>query len=147
MAQNRFTNPVDGTFYDWHKNHDWDGEDDYGKSLTITRVPNTAGGVAAFQQGDDGSLVLKLKGSIVVREQWRQFWHWFAISKQHTIYFTDFDGQEFEGIISSLLGHRVGHLRSGAKDPGMATHKFVYQMEFTVLGFLSGDLHDMGVLP
>jgi hypothetical protein len=54
--------------------------------------------------------------SIVHREQVRQMWRWYAISKAHTIYLTDFDGQKYEGIISSLTMARKGKLQSTGRD-------------------------------
>jgi hypothetical protein len=144
--KNRFDNPADGTFYVWHKNHDPEGENEAGKTLPITRVPNTAGGVAAYQQGDDGPFILQWKISIVHREQVRQMWRWYAISKAHTIYLTDFDGQKYEGIISTLTMARKGKLQSVGRDPSMLYNTVEATFGFTVVNFLIGDLHDMGVI-
>lgn len=144
--KNRFDNPATGEFYVWHKNHDQDGEQEVGKNLPIQRIPNTGGGVAAYQQGDDGGFVLNWRGSIHHREQQRQMWRWYAISKAHTIYLTDFDGQKYEGIISSLTMARKGKLQSTGRDASMPFHTYTYNFGFTVVNFLVGDLHDMGVI-
>lgn len=147
VVHNKFENPASGETYTWTRNHAPDGEDDAGKARPVQRIPNTAGGTAAFQQGEDGLYTLKWKGTLVRRDQWRQFWRWFAISKSQTIYLTDFDGQKYEGVISSLTGKRVGRSAQGiAQDASMSLFKIEYNMEFTVVNFLAGDLHDEGVL-
>jgi hypothetical protein len=72
------------------------------------------------------AFVLNWAAQIVHREQQRQMWRWYAISKAHTIYLTDFDGQKYEGIISSLTMARKGKLQSVGRDPSMLYHTVGY---------------------
>jgi hypothetical protein len=147
VVHNKFENPATGETYTWLRNHSPDGEQDAGKARPITRVNNTSGHLAAIQQGDDGNYVLRLAGKLTVRSQWRAFWHWYALCETQTIYFTDFDGQKYEGTISSLTGKRVGKLSDGiGADASMRLFKIEYTLEFTVVKFLEGDLFDMGVV-
>jgi hypothetical protein len=146
VVHNKFENPATGETYTWARNHAPDGEDDAGKARPVERIPNTAGGTAAFQQGEDGLYTIKWKGTLTRRDQWRALWYWYGICKNQTIYLTDFDGQKYEGTISSFTGKRVGRSAVGiAQDATMKLFKFEYNFEFTVVNFLAGDLHDMGV--
>jgi hypothetical protein len=62
VVHNKFENPATGETYTWARNHAPDGEDDAGKARPIERIPNTAGGTAAFQQGEDGLYTTEVEG-------------------------------------------------------------------------------------
>lgn len=143
--QNRFRNPATGTVYNWHTNHDPQGEEMAGKSRAVTRVSNTSSSGVVLQQGEDGSYVIKLSGRIDMRAQFVQFWTWFKLSKTQTIYFRDFDGQEFEVMVTALQTKRVGKLGPSGRDPSVPHHTWQYSIEMTVIDFLSGDLADVGL--
>jgi hypothetical protein len=115
--QNRFSNPATGTHYDWHTNHDPQGEEMAGKARNIARSPNTSGSGVVLQQGDDGSYVIKLSGHIDMRIQHQTFWAYYALSKNQTFYFRDFDNQEYEVMMTSYQEKRVGKLGPSGRDP------------------------------
>jgi hypothetical protein len=135
--KNRFTNPATGAFYDWDINHDPEGEELAGKTRQITRTPNTSGGGVVLQQGEDGSYVIKLSA----------MWAWYRLCRTQTIYFRDFDGQDFEVVISSFQSKRKGKLGPSGRDPSVPYHFWEYTIEMTVVKFRSGDLATVGVLP
>lgn len=143
--QNRFTNPATGTVYDWHTNHDPQGEEMAGKSRALARVSNTSSSGVVLQQGEDGSYVIKLSGRIDMRAQFVAFWTWYALSKTQTIYFRDFDGQIFEVMMTALTTKRVGKLSPSGRDPSVPYHTWQYSLEMTVVNFISGDLATAGV--
>jgi hypothetical protein len=141
--RDRFTNPATGTFYDWPLNHD--EEDESGKARNITRTAPTGSVGLIKQQGDDGPLLLHLKGKILKRAQLAAFWSWFELSRTQTIYFRDFDNQQYEVQITSFAPqrHRKLSFPSPGNDP--STHYWTYSMELEVYRVISGDL--AGITP
>lgn len=141
MARNRFTNPANGAIYDWHTNHDEEG--DSGKTRNISHTAPTGHGGLIHQQGDDGPFTLHLQGKIVRREQYQAFWAWYALCRTQTIYFTDFDGQGYEVQITSFTPKRVRNLTRAGHNP--ATHYWTYSLEMEVYAFRAGDMAGAGV--
>lgn len=147
MARNRFQNPADGESYYWHQNHDPEGEEETGKTRAVERVPNTSGTGVVLTQGDDGSYTLKFRGKILKRAQLQAFWHWYKLSGTQSIYFTDFDAQQYEVQITSFTPKRRGKLSSTRQDATTPNHYWEYSIEMTVLRFIAGDMADAGVTP
>jgi hypothetical protein len=143
--QNRFTNPADNSHYDWPQNHT--DEEGMGKARNITRAANTGNTGAVKQQGDDGPLVVSLSGKIQHRAQLQAFWLWFNLCKTQTIYFRDFDSQEYEVQIVSFVPKRIRKLSFSGKDPSMPYHYYEYTMTMEVYGVRAGDLAATGVTP
>lgn len=139
-----FTDPLTGTSYQWASNHET--EDPAGKTRQIAGTANTGLTGRVRQQGDDGPYVVTLHGRIRVREQSRQFWHYYNLCRTQTIYFTDFDGQQYEVQIIGYTEQRVRQA-SNVADPSMPHHNIQYVLTMEVYGFLAGDLHDEAVLP
>lgn len=143
MARNRFTNPANGAIYDWHTNHDEEG--DSGKARNISHTAPTGLTGLIRQQGDDSPFVLHLQGKIMRRDQFQAFWAWFALSRTQTIYFTDFDGQGYEVQITSFMPKRVRNLTRAGRNP--TTHHWTYSMDLEVHRFIAGDMAGSGVTP
>lgn len=141
--RDRFINPASGVSYSFQVNHD--EEDEMGKARAITRLANTGLVGAVRQQGDDGPLLLRWSGKILHREQYRQMWAWFALSRNQTIHIEDFDGQKWEVQITSFQPKRVRKLSYSGKDPSMPHHYYTYRLEMEVYGFISGDMVTAGV--
>lgn len=135
---NRFTNPANGAYYDWHVNHD--EEDELAKTRSITRAGLTSNVGMVRQQGEDGPLVLRFHGRILDRVQYQQMWGWYALSRTQTIYFTDFDGQAFEVQITSFTPKRVRKDFSPQRDQSVPLHFWQYSLEMEVYRVLAGDL-------
>lgn len=138
-----FTNPLTGETYTWQRGHET--EDAAGKARQIGGTANTGLTGRVRQQGDDGPMTLTLHGKIQHRDQLRQFWKWYELCQTQTIYFTDFDGQQYEVQISAFTPQRVATLSNVGADPGMRHHYVQYDMVLEIYRFIAGDLHDMGV--
>lgn len=145
MSRNRFTNPATGVHYDWTVNHT--EEDETGKTRNITRSAPTGGVGLVRQQGDDGPYLLRYTGTILHRAQWQAMWAWFALCRTQTIYFADYDGQQYEVQITSFTGKRVRKLANTGKDPSIPHHNYTYTIEMEVYRFMAGDLAGSGVTP
>lgn len=144
MARNRFTDPVDGSFYEWTINHS--EEQESGKTRNFTNSATTSNVGLVRQQGDDSPMTLRYSGTILDRAQLVAFWQWFVLSRDQTIYFTDFDDQEYEVQIASFSPKRERTLRN-PRDDSAPLHYWTYTMEMTVYRFVSGDLADAGMVP
>lgn len=145
MSRNRFTNPANGDFYDWILNHT--DEEAFGKARNITESAPTGNVGLVKQQGSDGPLVKTLSGTILDRSQYKAMWEWFVLSGSQTIYFTDFDGQQFEVQITSFLPQLKRKLTSASRDPSMPNSYWSYTIAMEVYGLIAGDLADAGVTP
>jgi hypothetical protein len=145
--RNRFTDPASVVAaYDWPINHN--EEEESGKVRNVTHTAPTANNVGLVkQQGDDSPFVLKLKGHIKTRAQYAAFWQWFQLCRTQTIYFRDFDNQQYEVQITSFLPTRSR--RHSYPAPGLDPHDhyWTYTMELEVYRFISGDLATAGVTP
>lgn len=143
MARNRFVNPANGAQYLWTVNHS--EEEESGKARNITHTAPTGLTGLVRQQGDDGPMVLRLQGTILDRAQYREMWKWYALCREQTINFYDFDGQGYEVQITSFMPRRVRNLTRPGRDPQQ--HRWVYRLEMEVYRFLAGDLATVGVTP
>lgn len=144
--QCRFTNPKTGSFYVWTLNPGFQGVTQPAtKQRNITRTSNTANVGATKQQGDDGAYILHWEPEIFHRSQEEALWTWYKLCKTQSIYFTDFDGSEYEGQIIALGKQEIGVLAG----PGDATERMMYAkyvFEFEVWRFLAGPQAVAGVV-
>lgn len=144
--QNRFENPANGQVYDWQVNHS--EEEEFGRSRAITRAATTSGVGMVRQQGEDGPLVLKLRGKILHRAQYQEMWRWFQLSRTQTIWFLDFDANRYEVQITAFTPKRVRKLANHGRDAANTPwHYWEYGMEMEVINVLWGDLVVAGVTP
>jgi hypothetical protein len=144
--RNRFTDPAAVVAaYDWPINHN--EEEESGKARNITRTAPTGNVGLVKQQGDDGPFILKLKGHIKTRAQYAAFWQWYQLCRTQTIYFRDFDNQQYEVQITSFLPTRLR--RHSYPGPGLDPydHYWTYTMELEVYRFISGVMQAAGVTP
>lgn len=133
MAKNRFKNPADGSTYDWHINQAWDGEDDSGVESTYTWASST-GGAALPQFGGLKATIKTLKGTILHLAQHEAFLAWAAIAQNHTIYFRDVDGDEWEVMILKYLPRRQGVARNIMDFANMPYYIYRYELTMVFLG-------------
>lgn len=140
-SPNRFTDPASGYYFDWTINHLT--EDSFGKTRNFDHTAPTAHGSdpgigLIRQQGSEGPMVIKLKGTILDPAQHVEFINWFGVCRRQSIYYRDFAGDQYEVIISvySPTRERVGsNPRGGIVAPN---HIWRYDMEMEVLRFISG---------
>lgn len=137
MARNRFTNPLDGTFYDWQVNHS--EEQTLGRTRSFDHTAPTSGNGLIRQQGDDPPMVIHLQGTILHKAQHTQMVNWFNLSRTQTIYFTDFTGDQYEVVITSFLPVRKRTVKN-PKDYANAPYWYwTYDIEMEVVRFIASD--------
>lgn len=142
MARNKFTDPLTLASWDWPINHD--EEQEVAKTRNISRSATTNNVGVVRQQGDDGPLTMKFSGTILHRSQLREFWRWYALCRTQTIYFTDFDGQEYEVQITGFAPTRHRTLLN-PRDDSAPLHYWTYSIDLDVYKLRVGDMRDMGV--
>jgi hypothetical protein len=136
MSRNRFTNPADGTFYDWQVNHSDEGG--FGKDRQIAYSANTANTGLIEQQGDATPLLIKLTGTIFHKHQIEEFIKFWKLCENQTVYFKDFAGEEYEVLITSFVPVR----KRTVKNPRDFAHAplwyWTYELELNVVRVISG---------
>jgi hypothetical protein len=132
---NRFTNPADGTFYDWPINHTT--EEQFGLIRNYERTAPTKGVGFVRQEGDPTPLTLKMSGTILTATQDTAFIGWFNLARHNSIYFRDWTGAQYEVLFVSYQPQRV-RVDWNYSDPNMRTHIIRWDMELEVLRVLSG---------
>lgn len=135
LSRNRFTNPANGAFYDWHINHD--EEDEGGRRRAIEYTAPTSNIGLVQQQGDDPPIMLKYTGKILHAAQHAQFIAFFNLCRTQTIIFTDFAGDSYEVIITAYVPKRVRTLRN-QNDPTIPFHYWTYTVEMSVVRVIAG---------
>jgi hypothetical protein len=136
MARNRFTNPADGSFYDWQVNHST--ESAFGKSRQITESANTANTGLIKQQGDAQPLKMKLQGTIFHKHQHEEFVRFWQLCESQTIIFKDFAGDEYEVLIISYDPVRKRTVRNPRDFANAPLHYWSYELEMEVIRVISG---------
>jgi hypothetical protein len=134
--RNRFTNPADGSSYDWPINHD--NEEANEQRRNIERTAPTAGVGFVRQQGEDSPLVLRYSGVILTQAHHDEMQAWYTLSKSQSVHFRDFAGNVFEVLIVAFTPTRVrtvANPRGGTTNPH---HFWRYQIEMEVLQIISG---------
>jgi hypothetical protein len=149
MQRVTFTNPANGDTYEFATNPEWDAETQQGtgyqeKVRQIERTSNTGNIGATRQQGDDGAFILNWQFAIYSAAQEQAMWSWYELSGKQSIYLTDFDGEEYEGQLTT-----VGRMRQGAaggpQDTNSRGFYAIYVVQFEVWVFRSGMIATAGV--
>lgn len=134
--RNRFTNPSNGSFYDWQVNHST--ESAFGKSRQITESANTANTGLIKQQGDSAPLRMKLQGTIFHKAQHEEFVKYWQLCESQTIIFKDFTGDEYEVLIVSYDPVRKRTVRNPRDFANAPLWYWTYEMELEVIRVISG---------
>lgn len=141
--RNKFIDPRNDHEYEWHINHE--DEDGFGRTRGITTGAPTGQGDddckigLVRQQGEMAPFTIRVRGKILHRQQYIEFWKWFQRCNDHSIFWRDFDDQKWEVIITNLETPRHRRLPGGGGD--LDCHFFSYEMEMQILAF-RGD-HDL----
>lgn len=144
--QVRFTNPKDGTFYDWPINPPYEGPQQSQKQRNIDRQSNTANVGATKQQGDDGPYIIHWEVEVFHTAHEAAMWHWYQLCKTQTIYLRDWNANSFEGQITSLSDQWVGVI-AGPGDATLRGGYVKFDFSFEVWRFISGLMATAGVKP
>jgi hypothetical protein len=134
--RNRFTNPADGSFYDWQVNHSTEGS--FGKSRQITESANTANTGLVKQQGDAQPLKMKLQGTIFHKKQVEEFVRFWQLCESQTIIFKDFTGDEYEVLILNFDPVRKRTVRNPRDAKNAPLWYWTYELEMEVIRVISG---------
>lgn len=145
VVKNKFTDPATGTDYVWLINHS--EEDPMEKRRDITRSGKTALTGLTRIQGEESPMVLRLKGTILHASQNQMFWDLWEKCADQTLYFTDFNGEQFEVLITGYVPTRTRVLRNVNDVANMPHHIIKYELELEVIRFISGVLATEGVSP
>lgn len=136
MSRNRFTNPADGTFYDWQINHTDEGA--FGKARAITESANTANTGLIKQQGDASPMQMKVTGTILHKHQIEEFIKFWKLCETQTILFKDFAGEEYEVIITDFQPVRKRTVRNPRDFAHAPLWFWSYELELEVITIVSG---------
>lgn len=131
--------------YAWAINHLT--EEPGGKHRNVRSSAPTALTGLNQLQGDEDPLVLRWKGSILTRAQLVEMWHWFALSRDRTIYLYDFAGDGAEVLFTHFDPQRIALAANHADPVHAPLWKWEYTAEFTVVTFLAGPMFEAGVSP
>jgi hypothetical protein len=115
-----------------------------GKQRQIDRVALSSNIGAVRQQGDDGDIVLHWEPLIYHASQETALWQFYQLSKKQSIYLVDFNGEKYEGQITTCQRQQIGAL-AGPGDINTRLFYCKYVFEFDVWQVLSGPIFDAGV--
>jgi hypothetical protein len=130
--------------YVWEVNHNEEG--DQPKRRSIDHTANTAGTGLVRQQGAQTPLILNYSGNFLTENQLLRMLQYFQACETRTIFFTDFDGNQSEVIITSFSAPRLRAAKNpkGGSAAPMWYWKFSVEME--VVRAISGPYVTAGVL-
>lgn len=124
--------------YDWDVNYD--EENTFGRTRNIDATQNTGATDFIFQQGADEPMVISVSGKALTKMQHAKFCAFYSRSQYQTMIFEDFEGAQFEVMITSYQPKRVRAARNPRGQAGGAgLHYYTYTLEMMVLNVLSGD--------
>lgn len=139
-GRNHFIDPKSGFDYSWDTNHTT--EESPGKSRTInhagstSRTTNTG---LVKQQGDDGPLLIKLKGTMFKLTQVEYTIGFWQLCNSQTIYYKDFSGSEYEVIITSFVPVKKGVAKNPRDKVNAPLWIWEYSIDMEVVKVLSGE--------
>lgn len=134
--------PATGYGYNFDVNHQT--EQAFGKQRNIERTARTGFVGMVRQQGDDGPLLIQLKGEYFKRDQHRNLWHFYNLCKTQTVYWQDFAGDQYEVQITHFLPVRTMTAKN-MRDDTAPYHYYTYDMELDVVTILAGDMLTEGI--
>lgn len=124
--------------YEFDVNYDDEGE--MGARRDIQAFANTSGDGYIIQQGQDSPMTISVTGKILKPSQHRKFIAFYKRSKIQSMVFEDFEGFQYEVLISAYVPKR---LRASANPrgrvEGAGLHYYTYSLEMMVLNVISGD--------
>lgn len=142
--RDRFVNPANGEEYIWQVSHET--EEGTEMRLQVNAVGTTGGG-KVYHQGPTEPFTLRWQGKYDFRAQHVAMLQWAQLAKGQTIYLYDYDGQGYEGQITSFAPKRNRKLSFTGRDAGVPHHFWSYELEFLVYSFIGGDMAAAGVTP
>lgn len=136
--RDKFTNPANGEVYEFDIGHS--SEEPTSKTRQVSNSANTANTGLIAQQGDVQPLVLKYSGTILKKSQHVEMWRWYQLCESQTIFFTDYDGNEYEVQITDFAPTRQATLRNPRDPQNAPLHYWTYTIAMQVIRVVSGEL-------
>lgn len=133
-----FINPQNGEKYEWAIGHK--EEEPTSKTRQITESANTANTGLVKQQGDVQPLILKYLGTILHASQHTEFWRWFQLCETQTIFFQDYNGNEYEVMITDFAPKRQATIRNPRDFKNAPFHYWTYSITMEVIRVIKGEL-------
>lgn len=138
---NVFTDPATGETYAWQFNHLTEGG---GLARNLTVSSPTSLGILIRQQAADGAVTLAWSGTALTRHQHQQFLLWYQKCKHHSIFLTDFAGDQFEVVITAYDPKRKAvavNPRERNSTPSVGAPLWVYDFTLTmeIIRAIAGD--------
>lgn len=134
-----------GHNYTWHVNHS--EEEAFGRSRTITKDAPTAGVGTIRQQGADSPMEIRVTGTILDELQHFAFIYYLEASRQRSVIFEDFAGDEYEVIVTDYQPVRIRAARNPRANPATPQAHYIrhYTLTMEVITFRGGAW--LGVAP
>lgn len=120
--------------YAWTINHS--EEEEVQNSRQVAHGAPTSDIGLIPQQGVEYPLVFQWKGTLFTQADKDEMDSWYALCQNQSIYLTDFDGNQYEILISDWNVQRVG---VAANKRGGVPWLWKYTITIQVLTVLSGD--------
>lgn len=114
-------------------------DEDVARRRNVDSFQNTSGGSWIFQQGQDDPLTISISGTMLTKSQNRMLTWFFNRCSQHTMIYEDFEGQQYEVMITAFAPKRVRATRNPRGGVDNPLHYYTYTMEMMVLTVMSGD--------
>jgi len=121
--------------YEWAIGYTEEGE--FGRRRNYDRSASTSGVGVVRQQGDDGPIIINVQGTILQADQHAYFCAFMKVGKLRTLIFTDFEGHQYEVLLTAYLPTRKRTSRN-PRDPNILYHYYAYSMEMEAVRVLSG---------
>lgn len=136
--RDRFINPLNSEIYLWDIGHA--EEEPTSKTRQITNSANTANTGLIPQQGDLQPTILKYTGTILKKSQLVEFWRWYELCEEQTIYFADYAGNEYEVMITDFGPKRQSTVRNPRDFVNAPLHYWTYSISMQVIRTIAGDM-------
>lgn len=121
--------------YDWQVNYSEEGE--FGRSRNLDVTTTTDGTKIIVQQGEDEPMNISVQGTILHANQHNKFVDYFKKSKLQSLIFQDFEGHQYEVMMTAYKPQRQRTIRN-PRDSTIRLHYYTYTLEMFVLRVISG---------
>lgn len=122
--------------YQFPINHET--EDEFGGERSIEHTAPTSNVGAVRQQGDDGPLVMRLQGRILHKAMHQTLQNFFEQSRTRTMRFRDFEGEEYEVLITAYKAKRQGVVLNSKDLTNARLHIYSYTLQMEIIRVISG---------
>jgi hypothetical protein len=134
----RFTNPANGSFYDFEINPD--GMEPLEQQRNVERTAPTSGVGFVRQQGSDSPAILTYTGKILSQDQRDQMQVYYNLSAGQTIHFRDWTGNVFQVLVTTFNPKRERTAKNPRGGTEAATHYWSYTLSLEVISIVSGKM-------